>query len=53
MKELINIMELDVNKRIRDLFLGNKKKVGIIQGLQHNPKPIILDEPTSGLDPLM
>lgn len=51
--ELIDIMELDVNKKIRDLSLGNKKKVGIVQGLQHSPKLVILDEPTSGLDPLM
>ena len=53
MNELIEIMELDTHKRIRDLSLGNKKKVGIVQGLQHNPQLIILDEPTSGLDPLM
>lgn len=53
MNELIEIMELDTHKRIRDLSLGNKKKVGIVQGLQHSPQLIILDEPTSGLDPLM
>jgi ABC-2 type transport system ATP-binding protein len=35
------------------MSLGNKKKVGIIQGLLHSPKLIVLDEPTSGLDPLM
>jgi ABC-2 type transport system ATP-binding protein len=52
-KELAEIMNLDLNKRIEDLSLGNKKKVGIIQGLLHEPKLIILDEPTSGLDPLM
>lgn len=53
MAELVDIMELDINKRIRDLSLGNKKKVGIVQGLMHEPRLIILDEPTSGLDPLM
>lgn len=52
-KELAEIMELDLNKRIDDLSFGNKKKVGIVQGLLHDPKLIILDEPTSGLDPLM
>jgi ABC-2 type transport system ATP-binding protein len=52
-KELAEIMELDVTKKIDDLSLGNKKKVGIVQGLLHEPKLIILDEPTSGLDPLM
>jgi ABC-2 type transport system ATP-binding protein len=52
-KELAEIMDLDLNKKIDDLSLGNKKKVGIVQGLLHEPKLIILDEPTSGLDPLM
>ena len=53
MKELAEVMELDLTKKIDDLSLGNKKKVGIVQGLLHEPKLIILDEPTSGLDPLM
>lgn len=51
--ELADLMELDLNRRIDDLSYGNKKKVGIVQGLLHQPKLIILDEPTSGLDPLM
>jgi len=51
--ELSKIMELDLDRRIQDLSYGNKKKVGIVQGLLHKPKLIILDEPTSGLDPLM
>lgn len=52
-KYLAEIMDLDLNKKIDDLSYGNKKKVGIVQGLLHNPKLIILDEPTSGLDPLI
>lgn len=51
--ELAEIMDLDLNKKIEELSFGNKKKVGIVQGLLHKPKLIILDEPTSGLDPLM
>lgn len=53
MHELASRLELDLNRRIEDLSYGNKKKVGIVQGLLHSPKLIILDEPTSGLDPLM
>ena len=53
MKELAERMELDLSRRIDDLSFGNKKKVGIVQGLLHEPKLVILDEPTSGLDPLM
>lgn len=51
--ELAEIMELDLKRKIDDLSYGNKKKVGIVQGLLHQPKVIFLDEPTSGLDPLM
>lgn len=50
---LANVMELAMNRKIRDLSYGNKKKVGIVQGLLHNPTLLFLDEPTSGLDPLM
>lgn len=46
-------LELDVNVRIENLSMGNKKKVGIVQALMHEPRLLILDEPTSGLDPLM
>ena len=52
-QELAGALALDLNKKIEDMSLGNKKKVGIVQGLLHSPKLIILDEPTSGLDPLM
>lgn len=51
--ELAEKMDLDLKKKIDDLSFGNKKKVGIVQGLLHEPKLIIMDEPTSGLDPLM
>ncbi|MBN1667678.1 MAG: ABC transporter ATP-binding protein [Anaerolineales bacterium] len=51
--ELADLMELDLKRRIDDLSYGNKKKVGIVQGLLHQPRLIVLDEPTSGLDPLM
>src|SRR4030043_2023526 len=51
--ELADLMELDLKRKIEDLSYGNKKKVGIVQGLLHQPKLIVLDEPTAGLDPLM
>lgn len=46
-------LQLDTDKKIEELSLGNRKKVAIICALQHNPNLYILDEPTSGLDPLM
>jgi len=53
MLELSSRLNLDLNRKIEDLSFGNKKKVGIVQGLLHSPDLIILDEPTLGLDPLM
>ncbi len=50
---LCELFEVDVNKPIRSLSLGNKKKVSIVCALQHRPELYIFDEPTSGLDPLM
>jgi len=52
-KEIADLLHLDLKKKIDNLSYGNKKKVGIVQGLLHEPKLIILDEPTGGLDPLI
>lgn len=52
-KILCQRLELNTNKKVEELSLGNRKKVGIVCALQHKPKLYILDEPTSGLDPLM
>lgn len=46
-------LSLDTTRKIGELSLGNRKKVGIVCALQHKPRLCILDEPTSGLDPLM
>ena len=51
--QLCKRLDLDVNKKINELSLGNRKKVGIVCALQHKPELYILDEPTSGLDPLI
>ncbi len=52
-ERLCERLQVDTQKRIRELSLGNRKKVGIVCALQHQPKLLVLDEPTSGLDPLM
>lgn len=46
-------LKVDVNKKIRELSLGNRKKIAIVCAMQHKPKLFIFDEPTSGLDPLI
>ena len=45
---LCETLELDARKRIRELSLGNRKKVSIAGAMQHRPRLYVLDEPTSG-----
>lgn len=50
---LCSLFEIERNKRLGELSLGNRKKVAIVSALCFEPELIVLDEPTSGLDPLM
>lgn len=52
-KELIDIFELDANRKINKMSKGTKQKIGIVCAFMNEPEVVILDEPTSGLDPLM
>ncbi|MBN1222160.1 MAG: ABC transporter ATP-binding protein, partial [Candidatus Aminicenantes bacterium] len=52
-RELADIFDLDLDRKIIDLSRGNRKKVSILQSIIHRPQLLICDEPTSGLDPLM
>lgn len=50
---LTDAFDLDTKKKFGQLSFGNKKKVGVVQALMHQPDLLILDEPTNGLDPLV
>ncbi len=51
--QLCTRLTLDTSKKVSELSLGNRKKLGIVCALQSSPRLCILDEPTSGLDPFM
>jgi len=46
-------LELDLDRRLRDLSSGNRRKVALLLALVANADLLVLDEPTNGLDPLM
>jgi ABC-2 type transport system ATP-binding protein len=52
-EEMCKLFDVELEKNISELSLGNKKKVAIVQAILHKPKLLILDEPTNGLDPLI
>ena len=52
-RKLCERLKVDTKKKIKQLSLGNRKKVSIVCAMQHKPKLFIFDEPTGGLDPLM
>lgn len=51
--ELAARLDLDLDRRARELSKGNRQKLGVVQAFMHDPEVLILDEPTSGLDPLV
>jgi ABC-2 type transport system ATP-binding protein len=52
-RELIEMFDLDVARRVRTYSKGNRQKVALIAALSTRAELLLLDEPTSGLDPLM
>lgn len=52
-QKLCERFQVNPEKKISDLSLGNRKKISIVCAMQHKPKLFLFDEPTSGLDPLM
>ena len=49
---LLRNWDVDPNKKISHLSLGQKQKISIIRALAHEPDLLILDGPVASLDPL-
>ena len=52
-KKYLNDFGLNINKQIKTMSKGMRKKLEIATSLSHHPKILILDELTSGLDPVV
>jgi len=53
LKRLLELLNLDPSRKIKEYSHGNKQKIGIIAAFMGKKDLIILDEPTIGLDPLV
>jgi len=53
LQERLELSNSDLRRKVREYSAGMKRKLGLIQAMQHDPPLLILDEPTEGLDPLM
>jgi ABC-2 type transport system ATP-binding protein len=53
LQERLELPDSDLRRKLREYSTGMKRKLGIIQAFQADPRLLILDEPTEGLDPLM
>jgi ABC-2 type transport system ATP-binding protein len=51
--ELATRLELDLDRPLRSLSSGNRRKVALLLAFLWPVELLVLDEPTNGLDPLM
>ncbi len=52
-QEIAMRLDIELDRKIRQLSRGNRQKVAILLAMAHDPQVLLLDEPTSGLDPLV
>ena len=53
MNYLLDLFKLDPNMNVKQMSLGEKRKLAVVAAFMNDPDVLILDEPTSGLDPIM
>ncbi len=50
---LLDLFKFDPNMSIKQMSLGEKRKLAVVTAFMNDPDVLVLDEPTSGLDPVM
>ena len=50
---LLDLFKLNPAQNVKEMSLGDKRKLAVVTAFMNDPDVLILDEPTSGLDPVM
>ena len=50
---LLDLFKFNPDASVKQMSLGEKRKLAVIAAFMNDPDVLILDEPTSGLDPVM
>lgn len=53
LRYLLDLFKLDPKQNVKEMSLGDKRKLAVVTAFMNDPEVLILDEPTSGLDPVM
>lgn len=51
-QQMLDLFELDPNKKVKHLSKGMLVKLSLVLAISHDPEVLLLDEPMAGLDPL-
>ena len=50
---LLDLFKFNPDMPIKEMSLGEKRKLAVVAAFMNDPDVLVLDEPTSGLDPVM
>ena len=50
---LLDLFKFDPGMNVKEMSLGEKRKLAVVAAFMNDPDVLVLDEPTSGLDPVM
>ena len=50
---LLDLFKFNPDANVKEMSLGEKRKLAVVAAFMNDPEVLILDEPTSGLDPVM
>lgn len=53
LNHLLELFKFNPDMSVKQMSLGEKRKLAVVAAFMNDPEVLVLDEPTSGLDPVM